>query len=543
MTGTTDIELGKKAYRAQNWHEAYNRLSATDRGAGLDAAGLEMLANAAYLIAHDSEAADLWARAHNGLVDRGEIGRAARVGFLLSLTSLLKGEASISGGWLARTQRLLDTASGRYVEEGFCGVVLGLRQLHGGDRDIALRTFDGAVALATEFQDPDLLALSLLSRGQALIALGRPEEGVACLDEAMVSVTSGSVAPIFTGIVYCAVILTCQSIFDAERAREWTNAFNSWCMAQPDLVPFRGQCLVHRSEILQMQGDWPGAMTEAERACRWLAEGSEAAVGRAHYQKGELHRLFGEFDLADHSYQAAVRHGFDPQPGHALLRLGRGQTKAAVASIQTACGTRYGMSESGSDPDRFKLLGPSVADTAIAAAEELAAGARRFEMPLLEATSTSATGAVLAATDRLDDALANLKTSLATWQRLDMPYEVARTRVRLAHICYRLGDRESARMQCEAARATFRDLGALPDLSAIEGMPWHSRGAGGERLTQRQMDVRRLLADGLSNREIASELGISEHTVARHMSNIFDKAGVSSRAAAVAFAHRSKLFD
>lgn len=544
-----DTNMGHDAYRVQNWKAAYDRLSAAERKDGLDADGLEILANAAYLVAKDKEAAELWARAHNELIDRGEIGRAARVGFLLSLTSLLKGGASVSGGWLARTQRLLDTTSDRLVEEGFCRVVLGLRQLYGGDHDLALKTFESAVDLATEFQDPDLLALSLLGEGQALIGLGQSERGVIRLDEAMVSVTSGNVVPIFSGIVYCAVILACQCIFDTERAREWTHAFDEWCRPQPDLVPFRGQCLIHRSEILQMRGDWSGAMEEAERACLWLSGKSETTVGRAHYQKGELYRLFGEFDLANRSYHEAVRHGVDPQPGHALLRLGSGQTDAAVASIRTACESRSGVSGFGENLRRLKLLGASVeiflsageTDTAIEAAEELSAGTKVFGKPWLEATSSAALGAVLANTGELDEALSTLRKSLGIWQRLSIPYEVARTRVKLAEVCSQLGDRDSAEMLCEAARSTFLELGASADLTAVDRMPWPFRGTEVSGLTSRQMAVLRLLANGQSNREIALELQISEHTVARHISNIFDKIGVNSRSAAVTFAHRNKL--
>ncbi len=162
-------------------------------------------------------------------------------------------------------------------------------------------------------------------------------------------------------------------------------------------------------------------------------------------------------------------------------------------------------------------------------------------MPLLEAMSHAATGAVLAVTDRLDAALSSLKSSLATWRNLGMPYEMARTRVLIADVCHRLGDRESAVMHGAAAGAAFRELGAIPDLAALGRRGWHARDGAGAGLTRRQMEVQRLLADGRSNRAIAGALGISEHTVARHVSNIFDKAGVSSRAAAVGFAHRNGL--
>src|SRR5690606_38276874 len=156
-----------------------------------------------------------------------------------------------------------------------------------GKAESAGSSFDEAIAMAQRFGDPDLLALGLLSRGQCLVQSQQAAEGVALLDEAMVSVTTGEVSPIFAGLVYCAVILTCQRIFDLERAREWTRRLDRWCAAQPDLVPYRGQCLVHRSEILQLQGDWPAALAEATKARDHLARRSRILFGRACYQEGE----------------------------------------------------------------------------------------------------------------------------------------------------------------------------------------------------------------------------------------------------------------
>jgi hypothetical protein len=183
------------------------------------------------------------------------------------------------------------------------------------------------------------MSLTLLGQGQVLIQSRRISEGTARLDEAMVEVTTGDVSPVLAGIVYCAVILTCQRIFDLRRAREWTKELDDWCASQPDLVPYRGQCLVHRSEILQLQGDWPGALAAAREGREHFADRSDAVVGRACYQEGELHRLRGEFDKADEMYRAAGRNGREPQPGVSLMRLAQGRADAAAAAIRSVVET------------------------------------------------------------------------------------------------------------------------------------------------------------------------------------------------------------
>jgi ATP/maltotriose-dependent transcriptional regulator MalT len=345
-------------------------------------------------------------------------------------------------------------------------------------------------------------------------------------------------------LTYCAVIDACRTCFDLQRAREWTGELTRWCAKQPGLVPYRGQCLVHRSEVLQLHGSWADACTDVERVLTLLAQyPREAAAGMAHYQRGELHRLRGEHARAEASFRKASQCGRDPLPGLALLRLAEGESAAAWAAIRRAAGEA-----NRAEPDRVRLL-PAYIEIALAAGDvaaadeaagELSAASGRQDSPYLSAAAAFADGEVRLVQGRAADALARFRDALTVWQSVGATYDVARCRMSLALACRAVRDEDSAQLELDAARLTFDELGAGPDLERIDRLAGRTaRHASG--LTGRESQVLRLVATGATNRAIAAELFLSEKTVARHVANIFLKLGVSSRAAATAHAFEHRL--
>lgn len=543
MATDETLDRARASFAREAWGDAYTQLSVADHETSLEPEDLERLATAAYLTGNETDAIAVWKRAYHDLVQRDEVQRAARCGFWLAHSLLLMGEGARSNGWLAQTRRLLDHGELDYVEQGYLRVVDSLLALGGGDAAGSDAINRQIIKTAERFEDPDLLAFGLLGRGKALVELGDSPEAVGLLDEAMAAVVGGEVSPVVAGFVYCAVILTCRKIYDIGRAQEWTAALYDWCKSQPDLVLFRGQCLVHRSEIMQLRGDWGAAMEEVQRACDWLSEPPQPALAMAFYQRGELHRLRGELERAEQAYREAGQRGWEPQPGLALLRLAEGRTDAAEASIRRV------MEELDDPLERSRMLGAYVRimlaaadfEAARAGADELSEIAALVDSPYLDAVSAQARGVVLLAEDAAQAALGALREASNAWQELGAAYETARVQVQMALACRQLGDHESAEMKLEAARRVFDQLGATPALARLAELSPSTASDAPGGLTPREVEVLELVAAGRTNREVADELVISDKTVERHLSNIFLKLDVPNRTAAAAYAHEHDL--
>ena len=543
-TGTPRAR-GREAYARQSWGEAVAALSAADAQEPLTVDDLERLAIAAFLNGREDASLAALERAHRRLLADGQVARAVRWAFWIALTSAQRGQHAVAGGWLARAERLLHDAALDCVERGYLRVPAGLHALGSGEAGTALATFEEVLATAVRFSDPDLAALGRLGCGQALVAKGEPVDGVARLDEAMLAVTSGDVSPMVAGIVYCAVIITCRKIFDLRRAQEWTTALSRWCASQEGLQPYRGQCLIHRSEILQLRGEWSDALGEVEQACEHLGGiPGNPVLGMARYQQAELLRLRGELDEAEIAYRGASEWGHPVQPGLALLRLAQGRIEDATAAAR-----RVVDATAGDRVERSRVLAAFVeimlavddVDSARSAADELSEIARDFAAPYLEAVAATARGAVMLAERDASAAADALRDALSVWQELDAPYESARVRVLTARACRLLGDEDTATLELDAAGHVFEQLGAAPASAEVAELSRSASDATPGSLTPREVEVLSLLATGATNRQIAETLVISEKTVARHLSNLYTKIGVSTRAAATAWGYQQDL--
>ncbi|MFI9111108.1 LuxR C-terminal-related transcriptional regulator [Streptomyces venezuelae] len=580
------VERARDAATRESWTEAYELLHAHDRhpSRGLTADDLSVLADAAWWSGHLDESVTARLRAHAAFLAADDHRGAGLASWWLHYEYAGLGRPAAAAGWLHRARHHLADLPD-CPEQCFLAWTDAEEAEAHGDHAAALAAAHRMTGLALASGSPDLLALSRQAESRVLLAAGRRTEGLARLDDAMCAVTAGELSGMFTGWLYCLALTQCMEAADFARAVEWTNAAMEWCAPPwtghpppdgPDSPdgpdgpaaardpgnpaslpmtvpsgenPFRGVCRAHRVEVLDLLGAWALAEAEARQACREVPVDCLESAAAAYYAAGDVQRRQGRLDAAAVSYGHAHELGRIPQPGLALLRLAQGRADAAVAGVELALACRgapdhdvLGRARLLAARTEVALAVRDVTGAAGAAAElDALAGDGAGAVPLLRALADTAVGAVALAR-KGSDALLPLRRALAGWLELRVPYEAAQVRMLLAAADRAAGDEEGARLELGAARAAFERLGAVPDARRAAALL-----TGGSRrrlpggLTAREAEVLRLVAEGGTNKDIARTLVISEHTVARHLNNIFAKLGVGSRASATAYAYAHGL--
>lgn len=548
MAPPTLVEQVTALVARREWAQVRAVLHAAPPDVELDAPLLELAAEASWWLGRVTEAMGLRGEAlaaHEAAGDR--IG-AARMALLLSEDHRRQGRSMVAESWRRRAARLLQDQA-ECPEHGYLLLHRAEVARRRGALDDARTMLEEAAGIARRAGDADLAADVTQELGRVLISAGHPLDGLALMDEAMLAASDGGLSPYTTGKVYCCMISACDDLGDVKRVAEWERSSAAWARLEGVNV-FPGMCRVHHAELLAHFGRWTEAEQVAEQACEELREVGWV-VAYAWTALGQLRSRRGDFDGAAEAFATADRTGAGgpgPEAGFALLLLARGDPRGGLRRVTRALGAQT------APLSRARLL-PAAVELAVAAGDleaavgwtvELEQTAARYDTSKLLASASTARGRLELARGRAEAACAALTRALRQWHDLAAPYDIAANRVLLAQASLALGDDDGWNRSLDLAVEIFTSLGAAADLARVDELRRpadHIRPSGTGGLTAREAEVLGLLATGATNKEIAARLVVSQKTVARHLSNIFTKIGVSTRAAATAYAFRHGLAD
>jgi DNA-binding NarL/FixJ family response regulator len=529
----------RAAAEASRWSEVYELLRHVDLDS-LAPQDIALFADAAWWCCRVEEEIELRQRAFADFLAAGRPRQAAYAAWLLSVRHGLRGQPSAASGWLQRAQRqLVDQAE--CVEHGYVACSEAEQALSEGRTEAAEEHATRAVASGRRFGDPDLVALGLSWQGLCRLAVNDLEDGARLLDEAMTSVAAGELDPHFTGWVSCFAIGICMGVADLRRAGTWAQQAWDWASSLPEPTPYRGLCRVRQVEVMSLRGELAAAETEARRACDEMLSFEPNLAGEAFYVTGEILRRRGDLRAAEAAFSQSRELGHDPQPGMALIRLAEGRLEAAATALRAADPGRPPFQRAALLAARVEvaLAGGDLA-TARAACREMDQVTDETPSDALAAAAATARGRVRLAEADAEAALRELRLAVTSWRALELACEVAETRALIGLAMRELGDQEGAELELQAAQRAFQRLGAAADAQRVAAFLAGPDPAP-SKLTARECEVLRLVASGRTNRQVAAELVVSDHTVARHLSNIFTKLGVTSRTAAAAYAFEHDL--
>ena len=523
---TDSLTQAREAYAARDWATAAARFDAvpTDQ---LSPDDLADFADAVWWLGRIEDNLRLSAAAYDAFLAGSRSVQAAGAALVLGVFHLARGDEPQGIGWIGRAGHLLEGIQECPVH----GLLLHLTEvepsLQAGQSAAAADAARRVQDLGRRLGQPDLVALGLNGDVRGLIRAGQVTDGLRLLDEAMISVLDGELAPFLSGTLYCHTIAACHEVADVRRMTRWTDLAERWLATFPAAAAFGGLCAVHRAQLHLFHGRWDDAERTALQVVPDLDANRIDYAAEAWYVVAEARRLRGDPSAA-RAYDEAHARGRDPQPGRALLQLQGGDAAGAATSVGTA------LTAVGSDSLRRAPLCAAAVEIAItagrpgdatAAASELAATAATYATSGLEAMASGARGAMLLAGGHAEEALPVLRDACRRWHELGATPEVANTHARLAEAYRALGDEASAAAEDARAEEAYERLGVLR---------LGSEAPGG--LSRREYEVLTLVAEGHSNREIGEQLFISDRMVGRHLTNIYHKLRVTSRTQAARYA-------
>ena len=549
---------GDDALARGAWDEARNAFEAVLRIHESPEA-LEGLGAAAWWLDRADLVFDSRERAYRLYLERGDRREAARIAVWLAWDYwAFRGEGAVANGWLGRARRLLK-GQPACRERAWLEIREGsLCLLEEGDPVRALKLARAGIRLAEAVKSIDLEMLGRAVEGLCLVVSGKVAEGMRNLDEVNAAVIAGEVTDrVAIGLSGCYLIAACERVRDCDRAVQWCKRLKEFC-AKWGLRPLLAVCRTQYASICLWRGTWSEAETELCAASKELAACRPAMTGEALVRLAELRRRQGRLSEAATLFDQLPPHGH-ALLGRAELSLDYGDPQAATEQAERYL--RHVPTQNRTDrAGGLELLVRALTDLkrwdrAKAALDELAEIAASVATSPLRAAASFASGYVALGNGKAEIARGHFEDSLDLYMRSGAPFEVGRARIQLAQALGKLGRITTAIDEAELAISAFSELKAemeasrsndvlemLTRLQSTENAPALPAGSDGG-LSKREIEVLRLVADGLNNQNIAKQLFVSDHTVHRHLANILNKLDVSSRAAAVAQASRRGLLS
>jgi len=548
---------GDDALRRGAWSDARHAFENAVRLRESPAA-LEGLGTAAWWLDLADQVFNSRERAYTLYLGEGDHHGAARVAVWLAWDYwAFRGESAVASGWLQRARRLLE-GHPACPERAWLELREGSMSLFDeGDADRAYAMAEEGIRCAREVSDVDLEMLGLAVQGLALVTSGSVADGMRRLDEVNTAVIAGEMTDLVAiGLACCYLIAACERVRDYDRALQWGTRLKAFC-AKWGFRPLFAVCRTQYASLCVWRGTWEEAEEELRAASDELAASRPAMTGDALVRLAELRRRQGR--LAD---AATLLDQVEPRGlallGWAELAIDRGdlQTAAERAARYLRHVPAHNRTDraAGLDVLLRALSDLGEWERAKASLAELSSIADRIATTPLRALDSFARGYMAVREGDADAARQHFEDAVDHFLRSGAPFEVARARLELAGALHRLGRTDAAIDEARLATKIFTELKAEREAAraraALEALP--DAGAGGARektgladslLTRREVEVLRLVAEGLSNQTIATRLFVSDHTVHRHVANILNKLSVSTRAAAVAQAARRGILS